>query len=72
VKENGSTNKLPTVDNCAVFQISSHKLGRVAFLVLYGLARAAFPQQTVAQAPVYEITPVESSIKFDVESSVPI
>jgi polyisoprenoid-binding protein YceI len=25
-----------------------------------------------AQVPVYEVTPVESSIKFDVESSVPI
>ena len=25
-----------------------------------------------AQAPVYEVTPVESSIKFDVEASVPI
>jgi polyisoprenoid-binding protein YceI len=72
VKKNGSTIKLPRVDNCAVFQISSHKCRRVAFLLLYVLARAAFPQQTVAQAPVYEITPVESSIKFGVESSVPI
>jgi polyisoprenoid-binding protein YceI len=72
VKENASTIKLTAVDNCAVFQISRHKCRRVAFLLLYVLSRAAFPQQTVAQAPVYEITPVESSIKFGVESSVPI
>jgi polyisoprenoid-binding protein YceI len=30
------------------------------------------PTQAWSQAPVYEITPVESSIKFDVESSVAI
>lgn len=30
------------------------------------------PYQGRAQAPVYEITPVESTIKFDVESSVAI
>jgi polyisoprenoid-binding protein YceI len=72
MRKNGATIKLPTVDNCAVFQISSRELRCVAFLLLYVLVRAAFPQRTVAQAPVYEITPVESSIKFDVESSVPI
>ena len=33
---------------------------------------AIHPTQTWSQAPVYEITPVESSIKFDVESSVAI
>jgi len=33
---------------------------------------AAGPTQAWSQAPVYEITPVESSIKFDVESSVAI
>jgi polyisoprenoid-binding protein YceI len=33
---------------------------------------AVRPTPTWSQAPVYEITPVESSIKFDVESSVAI
>jgi len=33
---------------------------------------AVRPTQAWSQAPVYEITPVESSIKFDVESSVAI
>ena len=33
---------------------------------------ALVPYQSWAQAPVYEITPVESSIQFDVESSVAI
>jgi polyisoprenoid-binding protein YceI len=31
-----------------------------------------FPSANRAQAPVYEVTPVESSIKFGVDSSVPI
>lgn len=33
---------------------------------------AALSSLGQAQAPVYEITPIESTIKFDVESSVPI
>jgi polyisoprenoid-binding protein YceI len=41
----------------------------IAFLFL---ATAALPQLARSQAPVYEITPVESSIKFDVESSTAI
>src|SRR5580704_12759891 len=36
------------------------------------LAQAASPHLSRAQVPVYEITPVESSIKFDVESSAAI
>ena len=36
------------------------------------LLGAIHPTQAWSQAPVYEITPVESSIKFDVESSVAI
>jgi len=72
MKKNGFTIKLPRVDHCAVFQISGHKLRGVTFLLVYILASAAFPQRTVAQAPVYEITPVASSIEFGVESSVPI
>jgi polyisoprenoid-binding protein YceI len=36
------------------------------------LALCALPLATRAQVPVYEVTPVESKIKFGVESSVPI
>jgi polyisoprenoid-binding protein YceI len=36
------------------------------------LVLAALSTQVQAQAPVFEITPVESSIKFDVEASVAI
>jgi polyisoprenoid-binding protein YceI len=36
------------------------------------LAFGTFPSASRAQVPVYEITPVESTIRFGVESSVPI
>jgi len=42
---------------------------RIAF---FFLAAAALPPFARSQAPVYEITPVESSVKFDVEASVAI
>ena len=41
-------------------------------VILCLLAFCASPSATRAQVPVYEVTPVESTIKFDVESSVPI
>ena len=41
-------------------------------VILCLLALCALPSATRAQVPVYEVTPVESTIKFDVESSVPI
>jgi polyisoprenoid-binding protein YceI len=40
--------------------------------ILCLLASAVLPLASRAQAPVFEITPVESSIKFDVEASVAI
>jgi polyisoprenoid-binding protein YceI len=40
--------------------------------VLYLLASALFPSISHAQVPVFEITPGESSMKFDVEASVAI
>jgi polyisoprenoid-binding protein YceI len=43
---------------------------RVTFIFL--LLYAALPPLARSQAPVYEITPVQSSIQFDVESSVAI
>lgn len=55
-----------------VLQMSSRELRCVAFVLLCALAQAGFPQRSAGQAPVYEITPVESSIQFDVESSVAI
>lgn len=39
---------------------------------LFILASAALPSLSQAQAPVFEITTVESKIKFDVEASVAI
>ncbi len=42
----------------------------LAFLCL--VAFCTFPSVNRAQVPVYEVTPVESTIKFGVDSSVPI
>jgi polyisoprenoid-binding protein YceI len=39
---------------------------------LFVLAASMLPPAVRAQVPLYEVTPGESSIKFDVESSVPI
>jgi polyisoprenoid-binding protein YceI len=41
-------------------------------VVLCVLAFCALPSLNRAQVPVYEVTPVESAIKFGVDSSVPI
>jgi polyisoprenoid-binding protein YceI len=43
------------------------RIGATTILALY-----AFLPAVGGQVPVYEVTPVESSIRFDVESSVPI
>jgi polyisoprenoid-binding protein YceI len=40
--------------------------------VLWLVVFCAFPLANRAQVPVYEVTPVESTIKFGVDSSVPI
>jgi len=44
----------------------------VRLTVICLLASAVLPSVSRAQAPVFEITPVESSIKFNVEASVAI
>jgi len=44
----------------------------VRLTVMCLLASAVLPSASRAQAPVFEITPVESSIKFNVEASVAI
>jgi polyisoprenoid-binding protein YceI len=41
-------------------------------VVLCLVAFCTFPSPNHAQVPVYEVTPVESTVKFGVESSVPI
>ena len=64
---NGS-NRLPG-QSCAMNR-PEFRTVRVAVFGLF--ASTLFPRVSQPQAPVYEITPVESSITFDVESSVPI
>jgi polyisoprenoid-binding protein YceI len=47
-----------------------HHVAPMRLAILCLLASAVFPSQSRAQAPVFEITPVHSSIKFDVKASV--
>jgi len=57
------------------FQIRSRLILHVVstrFVLLCLLASALLPPLAHAQGPVYEITPLESSVKFDVEASVAI
>jgi polyisoprenoid-binding protein YceI len=48
------------------------RIGALPRVVLGLFAFCALPSANRAQVPVYEVTPVESTIKFDVGSSVPI
>jgi polyisoprenoid-binding protein YceI len=48
----------------------SNRFARLAILLIF--VASMLPSTVRAQVPVYEVTPGESSIKFDVESSVPI
>jgi polyisoprenoid-binding protein YceI len=45
---------------------------RLPMAVLWLIPFCAFPPAIRAQVPVYEVTPVESTIRFGVDSSVPI
>jgi len=45
---------------------------KLAMAVLCLVVFCALPSTTLAQIPVYEVTPVESTIKFGVDSSIPI
>jgi polyisoprenoid-binding protein YceI len=45
---------------------------KLSMAVLCLVAFCALPSANRAQVPVYEVTPIESTIKFGVESSVPI
>jgi polyisoprenoid-binding protein YceI len=50
-------------------RVSTHRL---PLAVLCLAVFCAFPSANRAQVPVYEVTPVESTIRFGVDSSVPI
>ena len=45
---------------------------RIHLILIWALALVAFPLVGHAQVPVFEVTPVESTINFDVEASVAI
>ena len=45
---------------------------RLTMAILWLFASLSFPSLNRAQVPVYEVTPVESTIKFGVDSSIPI
>lgn len=69
---NGVTIERAATEHGAVLQMTRRMLRSATLLLPFLLARAAFPHLSVAQVPVYAITPVESSINFDVDSSVAI
>ncbi|MGB7556718.1 MAG: YceI family protein [Candidatus Korobacteraceae bacterium] len=46
--------------------------GSIRFAVFFFLASAVFPSLSRAQAPVFKITPEDSSVKFSVKASVAI
>jgi polyisoprenoid-binding protein YceI len=71
MKRNRAFGGLPVAAPLA-FVALRRALRSVPFTLVGLLAQAAPPRLSAAQVPVYEITPVESSIKFDVESSVEI
>ena len=48
------------------------RTGKLPLAVLWVVVFCAFPSVNRAQVPVYEVTPVQSTIKFGVDSSVPI
>jgi polyisoprenoid-binding protein YceI len=50
-------------------RVKTHKLPTA---VLWLVVFCIFPLANHAQVPVYEVTPVESTIKFGVDSSIPI
>jgi polyisoprenoid-binding protein YceI len=52
--------------------VAKARTRELPMVVLCLLAFCTFPPANHAQVPVYEVTPVESTIKFGVESSVPI
>src|ERR1700675_1953062 len=61
--------RIGTKTKADLARVRTHK---VPMAVLWLAVFCAFPSVNRAQVPVYEVTPVESTIKFGVDSSVPI
>jgi polyisoprenoid-binding protein YceI len=72
MKRNPAFAGLPVAATRMAAVVSRRILRGLPFALVCLLAQTASPHRSRAQAPVYEITPVESSITFDVESSVAI
>jgi len=53
-------------------RVVSRWIGFARLAILLTFAASMLPSSVRAQVPTYEVTPEDSSIKFDVESSVPI
>src|SRR5271170_850908 len=62
-------NRFRTGCKADLARVRAHKL---PMAVLWLVVFCIFPSANRAQVPVYEVTPVESTIKFGVDSSVPI
>jgi polyisoprenoid-binding protein YceI len=57
---------------CSKRDLARVRTHALPMTVLWLFVFCAFPSANRAQVPVYEVTPVESTIKFGVDSSVPI
>ena len=57
---------------CAARDLARVRTHNLPIAVLWLFVFCAFPSASRAQVPVYEVTPVESIIKFGVDSPVPI
>jgi polyisoprenoid-binding protein YceI len=58
--------------NWRALQLANRWKGRARLAVVLTFAASILPTAVRAQVPTYEVIPEDSSIKFDVESSVPI
>ncbi len=58
--------------NCSKRDLARVRTHTLPMTILWLVVFCAFPSANRAQVPVYEVTPVESTIKFGVDSSVPI
>jgi polyisoprenoid-binding protein YceI len=71
-----SLNALTVRENCCCIYgkryLARARTRNLPMAVLWLFVFCAFPSASRAQVPVYEVTPVESTIKFGVDSSVPI
>jgi polyisoprenoid-binding protein YceI len=72
MKRNRAFVGLPVAATHVSLEVSRRILRSVPLALVCLLAQAASPHLSRAQVPVYEITAADSSIKFDVESSVAI